>query len=221
MNMNNGKERVTIRFEGDEFTINVLDSTRSYYPNGYLKKESEHARVYHHSYEDDFSEIIHDIYALCEKGFETEGERLLMGYLVENKQEEIESQKADLAISERTLERYMKKAESIANEMADVEYGVYCKVRMSIDECNVVKWTVDEKQESRKNHKRDINIEEGTGSVLGYCWKEDVEACKQIILEKEIKLKEKCKKEMTEHFNKESKELDDKIEALTKRLKKG
>lgn len=207
MNMNSGKNFVKINLEGCEFHIEKFDG----YVNGGILAESEHARVHDDSYENDFYEIVHNIYALCDEGFESEGEKLLMNALIEHKEKQIQSTQEELEDLQKTLEKFKAKAESI-DDSQQVEYGVYCKVELSVKED--FNWNVIENQTSRKNYGKDIVIDAiGDGTVMshyevpiappnfkGYCWKEDLEQCKKMILEKEIAcMKEKRKERVAEY----------------------
>lgn len=207
MNVNSGKNFVKIDLCGCEFKIEKFKG----YINGGTLAESEHARVLDNTFENDFQEIVHDIYALCEEGFEAEGEKLLMNALVEHKEKQIQSAQEELEDLQETLEKFKAKAESI-DESQQVEYGVYCTVELSV--ARDFKWNVIENQTSRENHGKDIVIDTiGGGTVRshyelpiappnfrGYCWKEDLEQCKKMILEKEIAwMKEKRKERVAEY----------------------
>ena len=212
MNINSGKNFVKIDLYGCEFKI---EQFKGYMKGGTLA-ESEHARALDNSYEDDFGEIVHDIYALCEEGFEVEGEKLLMKALIEHKEKEIQSTKEELEDLQETLKKFKAKAESI-DDSRQVEYGVYCTVELSLTRDangNVRNWRVFERQASRENHGKDIVIDTIDGGMtnvhyeipisppnfIGYCWKEVLEQCKKMILEKEIEwMKEKRKERVAEY----------------------
>ena len=208
-----------ITLKNGKFVIEKWDRKANQYRFDHSQtiKWTEHAHSYQCKPEEEFIPITQLVYVLCDEGYEVEGKKLLMEGLIAIREQEIKVEKEELASLQNSLEEFKKQAASI-DETDKVEYGIRCTVEF--DEAEKDWKIVENKILLESFEEGDITILEeksldseaiATGNFVGFCWKKDIEECKEKILLKNYKW-------LLAHKRATKKEYDQKLADIGKRI---
>lgn len=189
---------------GKEISFRIQKSDALYF--GGCKMKTDNARFFINCYDDE--DYDDDLYVVCPRKYVEEGKKLLVkgyAYYTQRQIDELEEKMSD-------LKERKKKLEEKYDSMPDVDeskFAVFCTVRYD----DAKGWQISEKKIYRADsYKKDVRVEEafshkehfvdkafevkGKGSkVVGKCWKEDLEACKRMVLDRRISLIQQQKDE--------------------------
>ena len=161
------------------------------FPNhrdGNVVSESEHAKVYHYDVifkgqGDSGLQQSKCTYVICETGHVNEGKKLLLQYVLNQHYAEIEKRKSEADKAKSMLE-------TIANEEQSESLKKLIRVDIAWEANKGFEMTENEVDASEKKNYEKIVVAKGDGfmqgTFFGSCWKEDVDKCKEAILDKAI-----------------------------------
>jgi len=177
------------------FRINPC-KRRSLY--GYRLK-TDNARFFVNYYDEDYGD---DIYVVCPRKYVEEGKKLFAkGYASYYIGQQIGELKEKMDSLREEQQRWEEKYNSMP-DMDESKFAVFCTVRYD----DAKGWQIDEKEIYRADgYEKDTRVEETLSrkehfvnkaftikviksEVVGECWKEDLEACKRMVLDKRISL---------------------------------
>ena len=162
------------------------------------KFKTENARFFLYCHDEGYED---DLYVVCPRKYVEEGKKLLVkgyAYYTQKQIDELDEKMND-------LKERKKKLEEKYSSMPDVDeskFATFCTVKYD-DEKG---WQINKKEVYRADgYKKDISVEETlsrkehfvnkafeinvkNSEVVGKCWKEDLEACKRMVLDKRISL---------------------------------
>ena len=184
------------------------------FPNhrdGNVVSESEHAKVYHY-------DVIHKgqgdsgiqqrkcTYAICETGHVNEGKKLLLTYVLNQHYAEIEKRKSEADKAKSMLE-------TIANEEQQESTTKLVRVDITWEANKGFELVFNEVNASEKNNYDKMVIAQGDSflqnTFFGSCWKEDINKCREAILDKAIEWYETRAKAYNEAMNEAKRKMED------------
>ena len=189
--------------EGINFRIKSCNY-RSLY--GY-KLKTDNARFFVNYYDEDCD----DIYVVCPRKYVEEGKKLFAkGYASYYLERQISELKEKMDSLKEEQQRWEEKYNSMP-DMDESKFAVFCTVRYD----DAKGWQISEKEVCRADgYKKDVRVEETLSrrehfvnkafaiktvksEVVGKCWKEDLDACKRMVLDRRISLIKQQKDEYT------------------------
>lgn len=184
------------------------------FPNhrdGNVVSESEHAKVYHY-------DVIHKgqgdsglqqrkcTYVICETGHVNEGKKLLLQYVLNQHYEEIEKRKSE-------AEKAKSMLETIANEEQQESMKKLVRVDITWEANKGFELVFNEVNASEKKNYEKMVVVQGDGflqnTFFGSCWKEDVDKCKETILDKAIEWYQRRANVYNEAMNEAKRKMED------------
>lgn len=181
----------------EEINFRIMPCKRRFL-NGYRLK-TDNARFFVKYYDEDYED---DIYVVCPRKYVEEGKKLFAkGYASYYIGQQVSELKEKMDSLREEQQRWEEKYNSMP-DMDESKFAVFCTVKYD----DVKGWQIDEKEIYRADdYKKDVRVEETLSrkehfvnkafaikviksEVVGECWKEDLDACKRMVLDKRISL---------------------------------